>query len=90
MAGRTGVTSSDDDTFVVSGIHSTIRHPWYLAGIMIVWAQDLSFFVILNNTVISIYFIIGSFPEERKMMRKFGERYHDYQLTVSMLFPITG
>ena len=86
-AGRKESTSSDGDTFAVSGIHSIIRHPWYLAGILIVWAQDLSFFVILNNIVISIYFIIGSFLEERKMMRKFGERYRDYQRTVSMLVP---
>ena len=86
-AGRKEATSSDGDTFAVSGIHSAIRHPWYLAGILIVWAQDLSFFVILNNIVISIYFIIGSFLEERKMMRKFGERYRDYQRTVSMLVP---
>ena len=86
-AGREGVTSSDDDTFAVSGIHGTIRHPWYLAGIIIVWAQDLSFFVILNNIVINGYFIIGSFLEERKMMLKFGGRYRDYQRTVSMLVP---
>ena len=86
-AGRTEATSSDGDTFAVSGIHSAIRHPWYLAGILIVWAQDLSFFAILNNIVISIYFIIGSFLEERKMMRKSGEKYRDYQRTVSMLVP---
>ncbi len=78
---------ADGDTFAVSGIHSAIRHPWCLAGILIVWAQDLSFFVILNDIVISIYFIIGSFLEERKMMRKFGQRYRDYQRTVSMLVP---
>jgi protein-S-isoprenylcysteine O-methyltransferase Ste14 len=86
-AGRAGVTSSDDDTFTVSGIHAAVRHPWYLAGIVIVWAQDLSFFVILSNIVISIYFIIGSFLEERKMVHKFGERYRNYQRTVSMLVP---
>ena len=86
-AGRMEATSSDGDTFAVSGIHSAIRHPWYLAGILIVWAQDLSFFVILNNIVISFYFIIGSFLEERKMMRKFGEKYRDYQRTVSMFVP---
>ena len=86
-AAGTGAASSADDRFAVSGIHGAVRHPWYLAGIMIVWAQDLSLFTILNNIVISAYFIIGSFLEERKMVRRFGEKYRAYQRTVPMLVP---
>jgi protein-S-isoprenylcysteine O-methyltransferase Ste14 len=37
--------------------------------------------------VISIYFIIGSILEERKLVSEFGERYREYQQTVSMLIP---
>jgi methanethiol S-methyltransferase len=86
-AEQTDSPSSDGDTFAASGIHNVIRHPWYLAGIMIVWAQDLSLPVILNNIVISVYFIVGSFLEERKLVLEFGEKYREYQRTVSMLVP---
>jgi methanethiol S-methyltransferase len=72
---------------VVSGIHRVVRHPWYLGGILIVWAQELSLPAILVNAVIVGYFIIGSFLEERKLVREFGNRYREYQQTVSMLFP---
>ena len=75
------------DAFVVSGIHQIIRHPWYLGGIMIVWAVNLSVSTILINIVISIYFVVGSFLEERKLVREFGDNYRKYQQTVSMLFP---
>jgi protein-S-isoprenylcysteine O-methyltransferase Ste14 len=78
---------ADSSTFVVSGIHRIIRHPWYLGGILIVWAQDLSTSTILINMVINVYFIVGSFLEERKMVLEFGETYRDYQRTVSMIFP---
>lgn len=85
--GRAGGAASGGDSFVVSGLHRFVRHPWYLGGILIVWAQELSLLTILTNAVIVLYFIIGSFLEERKLVREFGDRYREYQRTVSMLFP---
>lgn len=78
---------SKGDSFVVSGIHRVIRHPWYLGGILIVWSQDLSVSTILINMVISLYFMIGAVLEERKLVREFGDKYREYQGTVSMLLP---
>ena len=75
------------DAFVASGVHRIVRHPWYLGGIMIVWAVNLSISAILMNSVISVYFVVGSFLEERKLVREFGDDYRKYQQTVSMLFP---
>jgi len=86
-AGRADGSLSKGDSFVVSGLHRIIRHPWYLGGILIVWAQDLSISTILTNMVISVYFIIGAVLEERKLVLEFGEQYREYQQTVSMLFP---
>ena len=86
-AGRAGSSLADSSTFVVSGIHRIIRHPWYLGGILIVWAQDMSASTILINMVISVYFMIGAVLEERKLVLEFGEKYREYQRTVSMLFP---
>jgi protein-S-isoprenylcysteine O-methyltransferase Ste14 len=86
-AGRAHGSLAKGNSFVVSGLHRIIRHPWYLGGILIVWAQDLSVPTILINLVISVYFIVGSFLEERKLVREFGDKYREYQQTVSMLFP---
>lgn len=86
-AGRAGRSLADSSTFVVSGIHRIIRHPWYLGGILIVWAQDMSALTILINMIISVYFMIGAVLEERKLVLEFGEKYREYQRTVSMLFP---
>jgi len=43
--------------------------------------------VILTSLVITGYFLIGAFLEERKMLAEFGEEYTGYQRRVSMLFP---
>ena len=85
--GRAGSSLADSSTFVVSGIHRIIRHPWYLGGILIVWVQDMSASTILINMIISVYFMIGAVLEERKLVIEFGEKYREYQRSVSMLFP---
>jgi protein-S-isoprenylcysteine O-methyltransferase Ste14 len=85
--GETNSTLSKCDAFDTTGILSAIRHPWYLAGIMIVWTRDISLPALLNNIVITTYFVIGAILEERKLVREFGEKYEEYQKRVSMFLP---
>jgi protein-S-isoprenylcysteine O-methyltransferase Ste14 len=85
--GRANLSLSGHDTFDTSGILNAVRHPWYTAGIMIVWARDMSLSNFLTNIVISAYFIIGTVLEERKLVLEFGEKYREYQKNVSMFIP---
>jgi protein-S-isoprenylcysteine O-methyltransferase Ste14 len=85
--GRASQALSEYDTFNTSGILGVIRHPWYTAGIMIVWAADISLSTFLINVVISAYFVIGTILEERKLLLEFGENYREYQKNVSMFIP---
>jgi protein-S-isoprenylcysteine O-methyltransferase Ste14 len=85
--GRANRAVSGYGTLDTSGILSGIRHPWYTAGIILVWANDLSLSAFLINIVISAYFVIGTFLEEKKLLLEFGERYREYQRNVSMFFP---
>ena len=85
--GQTDHTLSEFDTFDTSGILSVIRHPWYTGGIIIIWSSDIYLSTLLNNIVVSAYFVIGSFLEERKLLLDFGDKYREYQKHVSMLVP---
>jgi methanethiol S-methyltransferase len=87
MTGRSNRTLSEYGSFDASGILGAIRHPWYIAGIMIVWARDISLSSLLVNIVISLYFVIGTILEERKLLLEFGEEYREYQKNVSMFIP---
>ena len=78
---------TEDCTLDLGGVLGMVRHPWYTGGILIVWARDLDMAAILTNTVITGYFIVGAFLEERKLIAEFGERYKDYQKRVSMFLP---
>jgi protein-S-isoprenylcysteine O-methyltransferase Ste14 len=78
---------TDNCRLDTGGILGVVRHPWYAGGILIVWARNLDMAAILTSLVITGYFLIGAFLEERKMLAEFGEEYIGYQRRVSMLFP---
>lgn len=76
------------DRLVTNGPLGVVRHPWYAAGLLLLWARDLYATTLVTNVVLSTYLIIGSYLEERKLLLTFGEAYRNYQQEVSMLFPI--
>ncbi|MBC8318025.1 MAG: hypothetical protein H8E41_08965 [Desulfobulbaceae bacterium] len=65
-----------------------VRHPWYSGGIALVWAFGVITDVTLaSKIVLTCYFVIGSFLEERKLRIEIGEPYEEYCRRVPMLFP---
>jgi protein-S-isoprenylcysteine O-methyltransferase Ste14 len=71
-----------------SGSLGVLRHPWYLAVFILLWAKDLNLAGIAVNLVLSGYLVIGTFLEERKLILEFGDEYRDYQRRVSMFIPL--
>jgi len=72
-----------------SGLLGIIRHPMYLALIIYLWCQTFRVVDIVTNTVLTIYVIIGTILEEKKLVLEFGEEYLKYQQEVPMLIPFT-
>ena len=79
---------TDDCSLDTRGVLSMVRHPWYTAGILLVWARPLDLSAILTNLIVCGYLIIGAVLEERKLKVQFGQDYVTYQRQVSMFFPI--
>jgi methanethiol S-methyltransferase len=80
------LTQSGD--FDATGVLSLVRHPWYLAVFILLWASDLNIGTVVVNIVLSAYLIIGTLLEERKLAYEFGDKYREYQDKVSMLIPL--
>jgi len=70
-----------------SGILGVIRHPWYTAAILIIWARPLDIPVLVTNAVLTSYLFVGTVLEERKLVAEFGDEYRKYQERVPMFFP---
>jgi methanethiol S-methyltransferase len=73
-----------------SGILGATRHPWYLAAIMLVWAdyRSLTAATLITNVILTVYLVTGTILEERKLVIELGEEYREYQRQVPMLFPL--
>jgi len=69
------------------GIMGVVRHPFYSGSFLIIWAGNLDMTRLIINIILSIYLVIGTLLEEKKLLVEFGNAYSNYQQEVSMLFP---
>lgn len=77
--------------FRTAGALRWVRHPWYSGGIALVWALGAVTDVNLGpRIVISLYFVVGSLLEERKLLAEIGAPYAEYRRQVPMLVPWRG
>lgn len=81
-------TVEDQERFKLSPLHRFVRHPWYFLGMLILWLRDMTPELLLTSVAVSIYFLIGSQLEERKLMHYHGEQYRRYRKLVPGLLPL--
>ncbi|MET0067338.1 MAG: hypothetical protein ABW076_13405 [Candidatus Thiodiazotropha sp.] len=74
----------------ISPLHRYVRHPWYSLGLVLVWTQDMDPARLLSAVLISLYLLLGSWLEERKLIVYHGECYRTYQKRVPGLIPLPG
>lgn len=78
------------ETFVLSPLHRCVRHPWYSLGLLVLWSRDLNAGWLAASLTITVYLIVGSRMEERKLATVFGEPYRRYLKQVPALIPLPG
>ena len=73
---------------VTNGFYKLVRHPIYTFSLLFLW---LSPTMTVNSLVFYIgatmYFLIGAYFEERKLLREFGSVYAEYKAVTPMLIP---
>jgi protein-S-isoprenylcysteine O-methyltransferase Ste14 len=73
---------------VISGLYRYIRHPLYTAGLIFIWLLPLMTVNILTiNISLTLYILIGTYFEERKLRAEFGRGYIDYAAVTPMFIP---
>jgi len=85
---RSGAAMTETGEFDSSGVRGIVRHPWYLAVFILLWARDLNLARFIINMVLSGYLLVGTLLEERKLVLEFGEKYKAYQRQASMFIPV--
>ncbi|MBZ0106202.1 MAG: hypothetical protein K8H84_11290 [Sulfuricella denitrificans] len=78
----------DQEHFHLSPFHHFVRHPWYFFGLILVWTRDMNTSLLLSSTMITLYFVIGSRLEEKKLLVYHGDTYRQYMEHVPGLLPL--
>lgn len=77
-----------ENNLKIKGFYRIVRHPMYLFSILLLWLlpymTDLLLAWVISST---LYFMLGSIPEERKLLVKFGGAYREYRKEVAWLIP---
>jgi len=78
----------DPEQLHISTLHRFVRHPWYFFILVILWTQDIYLTQLVTYSLITLYFVIGSYLEERKLMECYGDAYRQYCQRVPGLVPL--
>jgi protein-S-isoprenylcysteine O-methyltransferase Ste14 len=76
---------------VTSGVYGIVRHPLYLAGIVIfTFNPEITVNGLAIAVLADLYFLFGVFIEERRFLHIFGDQYQEYMKRVPRLIPRLG
>jgi len=71
------------------GVFKYSRHPVYLfASLFLILRPTMDFFYLIFLLNMLIYFYIGSYFEEKKMLTIFGDEYKKYQIMVPRILSV--
>jgi protein-S-isoprenylcysteine O-methyltransferase Ste14 len=80
--------SAPDEKLVTSGFYRLMRHPIYTFSLVALWLSPIMTWNLLALFLgITAYMLIGSWFEEQKLLRQFGEAYAEYQKKTPSFIP---
>lgn len=83
-------TELDEEyTLRIEGPYRYTRHPIYFFSItFLLFRPTMDLFYLTFFICIVAYFYVGSYYEEKKLVKQFGEVYEEYRKEVPRIFPI--
>ncbi|MGB5281948.1 MAG: hypothetical protein WBN45_08945 [Arenicellales bacterium] len=76
------------ESFHLSVFHRYVRHPWYVFALILIWTRDMYVSYLISAVLMSLYFILGSYLEEKKLIVFHGDQYRLYRKYVAALIPL--
>lgn len=81
------VSSSTTEPLQRRFLNRWVRHPLYTGAFLILWGGATSTFDVWTAIWGTLYLLIGTVFEERKLVRIYGDQYLAYQQQVPRYFP---
>ncbi len=71
----------------MNGLNRLVRHPLYTGAFLVLWGGATTSIGLWTAVWGTLYFLIGTLFEERKLTRLYGEEYIQYQQQIPRYFP---
>jgi len=84
---RENMSDGTHESFQSGGLNRWVRHPLYSGAFLLLWGGADSAFGFWTAVWGSVYLIVGTHFEERKLLRVYGDVYRQYQLDVPRYIP---
>lgn len=81
---------ADPEPLHTSGLHRYVRHPLYSGSFLILFGIADGPFGLATCLWASLYLVIGTFFEERRLMGIYGDAYRTYRSAVPAFIPWKG
>ena len=79
---------SENTTLMTAGFYRLCRHPLYFFGLLLIWLFPIMTWNLLALFLgFTLYILIGSRLEERRLVHEYGEEYRAYMRTTPWLIP---
>jgi protein-S-isoprenylcysteine O-methyltransferase Ste14 len=87
---RKGKTPQAQNERLFTGkAYGIVRHPLYLGcSVILLFHPVQTRNSALSVAMVILYFYVGTFLEERRLVNKFGDAYRDYQKKVPRMLPL--
>ena len=73
---------------VTTGVYGIVRHPLYVAGLIIfTFSPHITVNGLTITVLADLYFLFGMFIEERRFLKIFGDQYREYMTKVPRMVP---
>ena len=79
-----------DEGLRQDGPHAWVRHPLYSGAFLILWGAALSPLGLATALWGSLYLLIGTWCEERRLLARYGDGYAAYRTRVPAFVPWRG
>jgi len=87
---RAGKPVPDIEPLHLTGFHRYVRHPLYAAAFIILWTAAMSPYGLATALWGTLYLLAGTYFEERRLVRLYGEPYETYRKQVPAFLPWRG
>ena len=78
------------EPLAMDGMHRYVRHPLYTGLFLVLWGRVGNELELATAIWGSLYLLIGTYFEERKLLREFGVAYAEYRARVPAFAPWRG